>query len=160
MHLTAREKEVADAGNGGIVVGPRRYRPKQYDDVEKWQLYPMGGGERWFGFDCVRALTGLPPEILLVPLAGHTWGHGGVAIDTGGGWLLHAGDAYFYSGEVHGPDRNCPPGMRAYQVMMEVDRAARLANQAKLRSLASNADAPVDIFCAHDAAEFERLRNS
>lgn len=94
VHLTAREKEVADQQKGGAFVGTRRYRPLQWDEVEDWRLYPFGGGEPWFGFDCVRDLQGLPPEILLVPLAGHTWGHSGVAIDTPEGWLFYAGDAF------------------------------------------------------------------
>lgn len=94
---------------GGTFVGTRRYRPQQWDEVEDWRLYPLGGGERWFGLDAVRDLDGLPPEILLVPLAGHTWGHAGVAIREEGGWLLHAGDAYFYRGEVGSPQYSCTP---------------------------------------------------
>lgn len=158
VHVTSREKETADAKAGGMFVGKRRYVPVQWDAVKQWCLYPMGGGERWFGFDAVRSLSGLPPEILLVPLAGHTWGHTGIAIDTGKGWLLHAGDAYFYRGEVDSYRRTCPPGMRAYQKMMEVDRNARMRNQAKLRALALDEMAKVQIFCAHDAVEFLRFQ--
>ncbi|MFN3726466.1 MAG: MBL fold metallo-hydrolase [Allosphingosinicella sp.] len=158
VHLTAREKEVADAQEGGAFVGTRRYRPGQWDEVTSWKMYPMGGGERWFGFDAVRDLAGLPPEILLIPLAGHTWGHSGVAIkEDDGGWLLHAGDAYFYRGEVGSARYSCPPGMRGYQRMMEVDRQARLSNQAKLRRLSLDHDDEVRIFCAHDPVEFEIL---
>jgi glyoxylase-like metal-dependent hydrolase (beta-lactamase superfamily II) len=97
-------------------------------------------------------LEGLPPEILLVPLAGHTWGHAGVAVDTGNGWLLHAGDAYFFRGEM-GETYRCPPGLAGYQRLMEVDRAARLANQARLRALARGGD--VRIVSAHDPVELE-----
>ena len=158
VHLTAREKEVADERKGGLFVGARRYRPAQWDEVESWKLYPMGGGEPWFGFDCVRDLDGLPPEILLVPLAGHTWGHSGIAIrEDGGGWLLHAGDAYFYRGEVGSERPSCPPGMRTYQRMMEVDRNARLTNQARLRRLSIDHGDDVRLFCAHDPVEFEIL---
>ncbi|WP_342778177.1 MBL fold metallo-hydrolase [Sphingorhabdus contaminans] len=157
VHLTLREKEAADIGAGGLVVGKRRYLPEQWDEVQKWHFYPMGGGERWHGFDAVRGLEGLPPEILLIPLQGHTWGHAGVAIDTGNGWLLHAGDAYFFRDEICRRRRTCPPGMRGYQRMMEVDRSSRLANQAKLRSLSLDELSKVKIFCAHDAVEFSRL---
>jgi glyoxylase-like metal-dependent hydrolase (beta-lactamase superfamily II) len=47
--------------------------------------------ESWFGFAAIR----LPfePALWLVPLFGHTRGHCGVAIEAGGGWLFHAGDA-------------------------------------------------------------------
>lgn len=157
VHVMAREKEVADARRGGAFVGSRRYRPQQWDEVDDWRLYPMGGGERWFGFDAVRDLAGLPPEILLVPLAGHTWGHAGIAIQTAQGWLLHAGDAYFYRGEVGSNAYACPPALRGYQRMMEVERSARLANQHRLRSLSCGHGDAVRMFCAHDAIEFELL---
>lgn len=158
VHLTAREKTVADEGRGGAFIGTRRYRPAQWDEMEDWRLYPWGGGEPWFGFDAVRQLDGLPPEILLIPLAGHTWGHSGVAIaGDGGGWMLHAGDAYFYRDEVGLGPRRCPPGMRGYQALMEVDRAARLGNQARLRRLSSDHADDVRLFCAHDRVEFEIL---
>ena len=157
IHVTAREKEVADRGKGGALVGTRRYRPQQWDEAMDWRLYPFGGGERWFGFDAVRSLAGLPPEILLVPLAGHTWGHSGVAIDTGAGWLLNAADAYFYRGEIGDQSRRCPPGMRGYQRLMEVDHGARMANQERLRRLSLDHQADVRIFCSHDAVELAAL---
>ena len=160
IHITAREKEVADQQQGGAFVGTRRYRPLQWDEVEDWRLYPMGGGEPWYGFDCVRDLQGLPPEILLVPLAGHTWGHSGVAIDTAEGWLFYAADAYFYRGEIGAERYDCPPGLRGYQAMMEVDRAARLANQQRIRSLSLDHGDQMRIFCAHDFREFEILSQS
>lgn len=157
VHVTAREKEVAEAGKGGAFVGTRRYRPQQWDEASDWRLYPFGGGERWFGFDAVRDLEGLPPEILLVPLAGHTWGHAGVAIREPEGWMLHAGDAYFYRGEVGTREPSCPPLSRGYQRLMEVDRAARLGNQARLRRLSLDHGNEVRMFCAHDPVEFEIL---
>jgi glyoxylase-like metal-dependent hydrolase (beta-lactamase superfamily II) len=157
VHLTAREKEVADERRGGSFVGTRRYRPQQWNQVHQWRLYPFGGGERWFGFDAVRDLNGLPPEILLVPLAGHTWGHAGVAVKDGGNWLLHAADAYFYRGEIGSEQYECPPGLRGYQALMEVDRAARLTNQTRLRRLSLDHQDEVRIFCAHDPVELELL---
>lgn len=157
VHVTACEKAVADEQQGGRFVGTRRYRAQQWDEVADWSLYPLGGGERWFGFDCVRDLQGLPPEILLIPLTGHSWGHAGVAIREPGGWMLHAGDAYFHRGEMAASGYACPPGLRGYQAMMEVDRAARLRNQAKLRHLVAGTDETVRLFCAHDAVEFDLL---
>ena len=116
----------------------------------------MGGGESWQGFDAVRDLHGLLDDILLVPLAGHTWGHAGVAVRDGAGWLLHAGDAYFFRGEVGLEPPVCPPGLAGYQRLMEVDRGARLANQAKLRALSLSAP-EVRLFCAHDPVELALL---
>jgi hypothetical protein len=57
-----------------------------------------------------RQLAGVAPGILLVPLAGHTLGHAGVAVEADGGWLLHAGDAYFYREEMRPRNPACTPG--------------------------------------------------
>ena len=158
VHVTAREKEVADQGEGGAFVGDKRYRARQWNGVTDWSLYPLGGGEPWFGFDAVRDLKGLPPEILLVPLAGHTWGHAGVAVqEEGGKWLFYASDAYFYRGEIGHERYACPPGLRGYQRMMNVDLAARLHNQQRVRQLSLDHGDEVRIFCAHDVVEFELL---
>ncbi len=156
VHVMQKEYDSASGPRRGFVLR-NRYRPSQYDQLNNWRTYGAQG-ERWFGFDAVRDLDGLPPEILLVALPGHTWGHAGVAIRTGTGWLLHAGDAYFYRGEMRQATRRCTPGLRAYQNMMEVDRAARLDNQARLRSLSVERSRELNIVCAHDPAEFERAR--
>ncbi|HEY8574320.1 MBL fold metallo-hydrolase [Phenylobacterium sp.] len=153
VHLTSTELNAFHQLRDGFVA-KNRYRPMQLDDVRHWRTYDPQG-EPWFGFEAVRQLDGLPPEVLLIPLKGHTWGHAGVAVDTGAGWLLHAGDAYFYRGEVRRPDRRCTPGLRAYQTMMEVDRASRLENQRRLRELSLDASAAVKLVCAHDVVELE-----
>ena len=154
VHLTKAEFASYRQDRRGFVM-KNRYRPMQVDQVSAWRTYEAGG-DGWFGFDAVRSLDGLPPEILLVPLRGHTWGHAGVAIDTGpGGWLLHAGDAYFFRAEVRQPDRHCTPGLRLYQNMMEVDRQARLSNQQRLRELSVAHAGTVKMICAHDVVEYE-----
>jgi glyoxylase-like metal-dependent hydrolase (beta-lactamase superfamily II) len=153
IHLMDAEFSAATGPRKGFV--PRnRYRPGQFNEVANWRRY-TGQGEGWYGFPAVRQLEGLPPELLLVPLPGHTWGHAGVAVDTGNGWLLHAGDAYFYRGEMRGEKRKCTPGLRGYQTMMEVDRTQRLANQEKLRRLSVEKAGEIRILCAHDVVEFE-----
>lgn len=154
VHLLDAEFTAATGPRRGFV--PRnRYRPSQFDEVTDWRRYGATG-EPWFGFDAVRQLEGLPPEILLVPLPGHTWGHAGVAIDRPDGWLLHAGDAYFYRGEMREAKRHCTPGLRGYQTLMETNRDLRLANQVRLRKLSVDHAAEVRLVCAHDPVEFER----
>ncbi|WP_395673141.1 MBL fold metallo-hydrolase [Phenylobacterium sp.] len=157
VHLMAAEFQAATEARHGFV-SKNRYRPMQFDNVPDWRRYEPDG-EGWFGFQSVRQLDGLPPEILLVPLRGHTWGHAGVAVDTGAGWLLHAGDAYFYRDEVRRAERHCTPGLRLYQNMMEVDRTARLENQARLRELSLDPMAGVRMICAHDVVEYEAARS-
>lgn len=157
VHVYRRELNAARHRETMIDRG--RYRPQQWDEDIQWQLYGEMG-EPWYGFDSIRNLQGLPPEILLIPLVGHTWGHCGVAVMGDQGWLLHAGDAYFHHDEIHADPPHCPPGLRAYQTLMEVDRATRLHNQARLRALAQEKENPVDIFCAHDSRELEMRLSS
>ena len=152
VHIMQVEMDAAQDRDGFIA--SRRYRPGQWDEVKHWQYY-SAGGEPWFGFEAVRNLNGLPPEILLIPLVGHTRGHAGIAIETSEGWLLNAGDAYFYRHEMNSPKRHCTPGLRAYQWMMEVDRKARLLNQDRLRELSLDHSRDVRLFCSHDAVEFK-----
>jgi glyoxylase-like metal-dependent hydrolase (beta-lactamase superfamily II) len=135
-----------------------RYRAPQWAHGPNWNVYAPGG-ERWNGFENVRAIDGLPPEILRVPLHGHTRGHHGIAIrqDGDAGWMLHAGDAYFHHGEM-AQEPHCPLSLRAFQRLVAIDDAERLANQARLRALAGDRAAAVRIFCAHDERELQRCQ--
>jgi glyoxylase-like metal-dependent hydrolase (beta-lactamase superfamily II) len=154
VHVLQPEAEAAEQRDGFI--RRRRYRPEQWDEVGHWSFYDRGG-ERWFGFDAVRGLAGLPPEILMIPLPGHSAGHAGVAIDTPEGWLLNAGDAYFYRREMDA-EPTCTPGLAAYQRLMEEDRPTRLHNQERLRALANDRRSHVRIFCSHDPVELAALQ--
>jgi glyoxylase-like metal-dependent hydrolase (beta-lactamase superfamily II) len=137
----------------------QRFRPQQWGSTRpNWQVYPGASGEGWYGFDAVRQLRGLPPEILLVPLPGHTHGHAGVAIrEDNGRWLLLAGDAYFYHREMDTEDPYCTPGLRMYQTLMEKNRRLRLGNQQRLRELRRRHGSAVRVFCSHDPLEYEQL---
>ena len=149
VHVMEAEREAAERKRRGFITR-RRYRPVQWDDVRDWRTY-AGAGERWFGFEKARQLDGLPPEIAMVPLPGHTWGHAGVAVQDGAGWVLNAGDAFFYRAEMDVVRPRCTPGLRFYQTMMEVDREQRLANQDRLRALKRDHGGEVTVFCSHDA---------
>lgn len=155
VHVMRDEMQAASHATGWR--DSRRFRAAQWRGVKDWALYDCEG-ERWNGFDSVRAVLGSSNEdILLVPLHGHTAGHAGIAVRTSEGWLLHAGDAYFYRGEIGSPQRQCTPGLRLYQRMMDTDHAARVANQARLRDLSlSSSGQGLRIFCSHDALELEQ----
>lgn len=133
-----------------------RYKTAQWAHGPEWALYHSGGGD-WFGFDCVRQLDGLPPEILLIPLAGHTRGHAGIAINTGKRWLLHAGDAYFNHHELSIQGPHCPAALRLFQSLLAIDNRQRLQNQSRLQDLAANHGSEVTIFSAHDPHEWQSL---
>ncbi|MDB4990672.1 MAG: fold metallo-hydrolase [Myxococcaceae bacterium] len=134
-----------------------RYRPQQWHTRGMWRPVSADSGESWRGFSCVRQLPGLPPELLMVPLVGHTLGHAGVVVERSAGTLFYAADAYFYHAEMDVERPHCTPGLALYQTMMEKDRGQRLYNQERLRALRkSNAD-DLTLFCAHDVQEFEQL---
>jgi glyoxylase-like metal-dependent hydrolase (beta-lactamase superfamily II) len=133
-----------------------RFRPVQWPHAD-WETYDAAG-EDWFGFDAVRNLKGLPEDILIVPLAGHTLGHAGVAVDTGGKWLLHCGDSYFFHGEMDPANPHCTPGLKQFQNIVQTERGPRLANQDRLRSLVREHGDQVEVFSAHDPVELERYQ--
>jgi glyoxylase-like metal-dependent hydrolase (beta-lactamase superfamily II) len=153
LHLYAPERDAATQRKTAVQRG--RYRPLQWSGERKWALYESIG-ERWLGLECVRELIGLPSEILLVPLVGHTLGHAGVAILHDGHWLLHAGDAYLHRDEM-ARAYGCPPGLALYQRAMDEDAQMRRRNLSKLRQLATSGE-NLTVFCAHDAVELARLQ--
>jgi glyoxylase-like metal-dependent hydrolase (beta-lactamase superfamily II) len=154
VHMMRTERDDAAAQRSWL--DRQRYRPQQWNFRERWEMHDARRGNDWLGFMDVSAVEGIVDDILLVPLAGHTLGHAGIAIRDHSGWLLHAGDAYFFHREMDPEDPWCTPGLRAYQWMMEKDRNARLANQEKLRSLRSTRQ-DVRVVCGHDPIEFERV---
>ncbi|MFD3507955.1 MBL fold metallo-hydrolase [Nocardia sp. NPDC058666] len=132
-----------------------RYRPCHFDHQPHWRAHTSDGAADWRGFTAVRDIEGLPAQILMIPLAGHSRGHTGVAIDTGTGWLLHAGDAYYAPGQLDSPP-TCPAGITVFQTLGQADGTSRRRNLAALRTLAAEKTDPVTIFSSHSHAEFAR----
>ena len=155
IHLLAAEAESAVAQ--ATPLDRRRYRPRQWSSAPRWRTYHPRDGERWFGFPCVSELDGLPPELLIVPLIGHTLGHAGIALQAGDGWMLHAGDAYFYHAEMDFRAPRCTPAAMAYQRVMRKDPRRWRENRERLRELKHRQGPGLMLFCAHDLTEFERL---
>jgi glyoxylase-like metal-dependent hydrolase (beta-lactamase superfamily II) len=133
-----------------------RYCPPQLSQVDNWAPVEPGG-EDWFGFASVRALPGGCDDVLLIPLPGHSRGHCGVAVRTSQGWLLHCGDAYFHHAEI-APGGKAPIGIRVFESLVNVDKAARGANQKRLRELAQRHGDEVRLICSHDPSELAACR--
>ena len=155
VHLM--EPEAVAAKRRRTVLDRLRYRPAQWGDTSRWHTYPERAGGRWFGFDAVVQLDNLPPEILLVPLPGHTPGHAGVAVEGPRGWVLHAADTYFNRAEVHaseGGTQTPALGALAYERLMATNPALARANQARVRELVASREAPIAVFCTHDPVEY------
>jgi len=150
VHVFADE---LDAAMNPSLRDKPRYRRVHWQHNPQWIRHQVEG-DKWFGFDGVRILPDLGTEMLMVPLAGHTLGHTGIAIKTGESWTLHCGDAYFHHDEVATPP-SCPPGLRFFQNLNNADRAQRLANQERLRELVARHREEVQLLCSHDPQELD-----
>jgi glyoxylase-like metal-dependent hydrolase (beta-lactamase superfamily II) len=158
VHVHRREHAAAIAHTPA----PRwtqRYIDGHWAHGPRWALHD-DGGEPWFGFAGVRALGADEPDVLLIPLPGHTAGHSGIAVRGERGWLLHAGDAYFFHGQIASPPVRAPLGLRIFQRRADTDRVQRVANQARLAALhAAHAD-EITIFNGHDPFDYDRATRS
>jgi glyoxylase-like metal-dependent hydrolase (beta-lactamase superfamily II) len=154
VHVHAKEK---DAALARVNFNQRqRYRSVQFAHGPAWETHETLG-EPWRGLPAARQLKGLPPEILALPMPGHSRGHTAIAVDTGHGWLVHAGDAYFHrSALAPGDISDMPWALRGVERLIASDYTRVRANHAILAELAKHYD--VTVFSSHDPVEYERLR--
>ncbi len=129
-----------------------RYHPSHWAHSPKWKTHAVDG-EKWFGFEAVRAIDNAETEVLLVPLRGHTEGHCGVAVKVSDKWVLDCGDAYFFNAEMSLDKPSCTLGLSMYQGLMQSDHKARVHNQFRLRELKQNHGNEIRMFCSHDHSE-------
>jgi len=140
-----------------------RYRQAQWAHDVDWVSHELTGGDQWFGFESVRSMSKISDDVLLIPLAGHTRGHIGVAVRSADGddrqpeWLLHAGDAYFSRGEIEASSPKPARWLMGFVSMVQFDKKARHANRLRLSELVSSQSGQVSIFSSHDAAEFHHM---
>ncbi|WP_245301768.1 MBL fold metallo-hydrolase [Bradyrhizobium sp. LTSP885] len=154
VHVHRKEYEMAVTHQIAPPVG--RYITAQWQHGPDWAFYGQGG-ENWFGFQGVRALGDREPDILMIPLPGHTLGHCGIAVRNGGKWLLHAGDAYFYHAQIAAKPR-VPFVLGIFQRRADMDRATRVQNQERLRALKAAHGDTVTIVNSHDPVDYENCR--
>jgi glyoxylase-like metal-dependent hydrolase (beta-lactamase superfamily II) len=152
VHLHAREHAAAMTRQSWKE--RERYVQAQWAHGPAWEVYSEDG-DTWRGLPAIARLRGLDADIGLVPMHGHTRGHSAVIVRAGDRWKVHAGDAYFHRGSVEG--RGIPPGFAAFERFFEMDGGARRASVAALRQLRQSYR-DLDLFCAHDEAEYAALR--
>ena len=80
-----------------------------------------------------------------------------MAIRTGTGWLLHAGDATFHGPEYEPPRPRLSLASRFFHRMLQADGPARHASLETLRRLRREHGEEIEIVCSHDARDLERL---
>lgn len=126
-----------------------RYVPAQFEHGPRWT--PHGESDRdWFGLKARPLGLNFSSEVLLVPLFGHTLGHCGVAIQQGGRWLLHVGDAYYLKAELDVDDHP----VSAMAAQRADDDASRRASLAHLRRLHRDHADEIEMVGYHDVSEF------
>ncbi|MFJ5802050.1 MBL fold metallo-hydrolase [Streptomyces decoyicus] len=156
VHLMASELRAAVAEAPSF-----RYRPAHWAHGPRWVTYEpdSAGGEEWAGFAGVHPLTGVASDVLMMPLGGHSAGHAGFAVRDGDGWLLHAGDAYFYHREIAADDPHSHPLLDLIQLHAQVDEELRIANQGRLREAAAGGagEERIRVVNAHDPWDFRSL---
>lgn len=120
-----------------------RVHPAQWSHAVRWAP-PPAPGEPWHGLTAWTPDGFAPDEVVMVDLPGHATGHVGYAVRGSAGWVLHAGDAFFHRSSLSG--EAVPPGLDAFETMVEEDREARLATVAALAALPPE----VTVVCSHD----------
>ena len=153
IHIFKREYEISQ--NPNSFFERERYRKCHFDHSPNWVIHNPDFGENWFGFNCVRELEGLPPEILLIPLPGHTDGHCGIAVKANTNWILNAGDSYYDYRQMDLKQPQCSLGLSLFQKIVHTDKKMCQANLIRLRELKEKANDEIKIHCAHDPHEFE-----
>lgn len=136
-----------------------RYRPAHIADIaprlrapsvsNSGDLTVLPMGLRGVALDAAESLY-------LVPMAGHTRGHAAVAVSTGQGWLVHAGDSFFHHSALSkdGDESRDEPAARLLsraERFLAMDRSAIAANH---RALAEAATAGTRVICSHDPYTF------
>ena len=145
LHVPAAEYEYASRPQARLI---DRYRyANDHWSHHQGKIHQYAAhGSLWFGFPSVQPLNGLPPELLMVPLPGHSYGHGGVAVQARQGWMLHVGDAIYHNKEltVKWGDLSL---MRTLQKQIAYDWDAFCATQNRLSDFAKTNQA--QIVCSH-----------
>jgi glyoxylase-like metal-dependent hydrolase (beta-lactamase superfamily II) len=149
VHVFKSEYDVAQSPKSFLEKD--RYRKCHIEDL-KWKFYNENYGDDWFGFNAVRSVAGLPPEVLIIPLFGHTKGHTGIAVNISDKWIMHAGDAYYDHNEVYQGGKPLL-GWRAFQKIAHDDFNKAMKNQSRLAELVKLKGNEVKVFCAHDPKE-------
>jgi glyoxylase-like metal-dependent hydrolase (beta-lactamase superfamily II) len=155
VHVLDIEHQVAT--NPVTLTEKNRYAQSHFAHGPKWALHTLVRGERWNGFEFVQPVPGIEPDILMVPLFGHSRGHCGVAVLDAEGWMLHAGDAIFHHGELDPVEPDAPIGIRMIEHLMKDDWEAFEANQALLRQMVHEQEGRVRIICSHDPAMLDGI---
>jgi len=144
VHVHAAEHRAAMQPEGFM---GRFYIPEHWEHGPDWVIHekPDWG---WYGFESIQVVEGLSPQVLLIPLPGHTPGHCAVALERPYGWLLHCGDAaypFFHEEQLFNPPP--PDWLVRWLLGPHVPR---------LQALQRDHGDEVQMICSHDPVGFAK----
>jgi glyoxylase-like metal-dependent hydrolase (beta-lactamase superfamily II) len=131
--------------------------PAHWAHGPHWVLHEQPDGE-WFGFESIRVVPGLVPDMRLIPLPGHTRGHCGVAIATPTGWLFDCGDAaspYHHATDPY-PEQDHPRAVNVLPTWLV--RRVIGPHVPRLQMLAREHADEVQLISGHDMYGFARYQ--
>jgi glyoxylase-like metal-dependent hydrolase (beta-lactamase superfamily II) len=147
VHVHAREYEAIRNPRGFI---ESLYVQAHWDHGPQWAIHCGEASEPWFGFESLRILPGLQPEIRYLPLPGHSRGHCAVAIKTNRGWLLHCGDStypFYHTGQ----ELMRPPAWLVRWLLGP--------HTPRLRALQDQHGDQITLITSHDLPSFEKYQD-
>ena len=135
------------------------YRPEHRAHGPRWQGHDSSGDRR-FGLACAPPVAVGETEFVLMPFPGHTRGHCAVAVRDGDRWLLHCGDVYGYFRQVEPDGGYTHPCGWLLETLVTAGFRMPRRHWATIKELLRNHGDCIEVFCSHDAHEFEMGRGS
>ena len=132
-----------------------RYKPQQFQQHKYWNFLEPTRGENWFNLHRVQGFSIFQDDILMIPLAGHTTGHCGIAIRQAEGWLFFCGDAYYSHLQLN--PQSSLKALNQLERLFAADNRQRMDNLKKIQILAQT-ESHIEIICAHDPVELARYK--
>ncbi len=148
VHLTGAEAMAAFNPKGMVEKG--RYLPGSRAHDPILVKHDPADGEGWQGFAAAKELTEISPGIVLISMPGHSRGHAAFAVETGDGWVLHAGDSFYHHGEVDGSG-SVPKMLPMMERFMASNFDQLLENQGRLAQIATDPASGIRVINAHDS---------
>jgi glyoxylase-like metal-dependent hydrolase (beta-lactamase superfamily II) len=157
VHLTGGEAEAALNPRGRVEKS--RYLPAQHDHHPTLVRHEPGRGDVWKGFAAAEELVDIGPGVVLLSLPGHTRGHAAVAVDLGGLWVLHVGDAFYHHSQIDGTGQ-APRALTVLERLVAADWKQVQANHERLAELWAAGDPELLLVNAHDPSLLARALTS
>ena len=152
IHLLAEELEACL--HPRTLMERYAYIPGQYAHNPNWQPHRVQG-DHWFGLACTPPVRVGEAAFILVPMIAHTRGHCAVALKMKENWLLHCGDAYGYHRQVDPAQPYVHPASRLGDFIITAGFKMSRTHRDNIRQLLDTRGDEIQVFCSHDAHEFE-----